>query len=482
MKKYLRFGCALIAILLVAVIIYCAVNPVTGKREFMLLTESDEAALGVETDKEVVAQYGLYEDPQLLAYIEQIGLPMTKVTHRPNLNYTFKIVDTPVINAFAVPGGYVYFTRGILGYFNNEAELAGVLGHELGHVSARHTAQQYSRAQLAQLGLGVGMVFSEKFREYAGLAQFGVGLLFLRFSRDHERQADDLGVEYSMKAGYDPEYMAEFFTTLERLHPESGQNGLEGWFSTHPNPADRVVAVRNKKKEWQAKLPQKPLVVGRNEYLRHIDGITFGDDPRQGYVEANSFYHPQLRFTFPLPSGWQLMNTPTQVQLVSPKEDAAILFSMDKATNPAAAAQSFVQGASASVQSNDAITLNGMHAQRVVSDVQSQEETLHVLSYFIQKDGQVYVFHGLASQALFANYNNDFSNTMSKFKNLSDPAKINVKPDRVTLKTVNATSTVKNALLALGSTEDELEQMAILNGMQLGDQVEKGALLKMITR
>src|SRR3990172_7425806 len=206
MKRYYRFGCALIVILLLAVIIYCAVNPVSGKREFMLLTESDEAALGAETDKEVVAQYGLYEDAQLQAYIEEIGLPMTKVTHRPNLNYSFKIVDTPVINAFAVPGGYVYFTRGILGYFNNEAELAGVLGHELGHVSARHTAQQYSRAQLAQLGVGVGMIFSEKFREYAGLAQFGVGLLFLRFSRDHERQSDDLGVEYSMKAGYDPEY------------------------------------------------------------------------------------------------------------------------------------------------------------------------------------------------------------------------------------------------------------------------------------
>ena len=482
MKRYYRFGCALIVILLLAVIIYCAVNPVSGKREFMLLTESDEAALGAETDKEVVAQYGLYEDAQLQAYIEEIGLPMTKVTHRPNLNYSFKIVDTPVINAFAVPGGYVYFTRGILGYFNNEAELAGVLGHELGHVSARHTAQQYSRAQLAQLGLGVGMIFSEKFREYAGLAQFGVGLLFLRFSRDHERQSDDLGVEYSMKAGYDPEYMAEFFTTLERLHPESGQNGLEGWFSTHPNPTDRVAAVRNKKIEWQAKLPAKQLAVRRNEYLQHINGITFGDDPRQGYVEANSFYHPQLKFTFPLPSGWQLMNTPTQVQLVSPKEDAAILFSLDQARNPATAAQGFIQGASASVQSNDAITINGMSAQRVISDIQSQEELLRVLSYFIQKDGQVYVFHGLSGQALFANYNNDFSNTMGKFKNLSDPAKINVKPDKVMLKTVNAASTLKSALLALGSAEEELEQIAILNGMQLSDRVEKGTLLKTITR
>lgn len=479
-RKHLYLFVSVLTIAIAIWIISCAINPVTGKKEFMLLTESDELALGKQTDMQVVQTYGVYEDPGLNAYINNLGQRMVKITHRPNLPYQFKILDTPVLNAFAVPGGYVYFTRGILGYFNNEAELAGVMGHELGHVNARHTAQQYSRMQLAQLGLGVGMIFSESFRKYAGLAQFGVGLLFLRFSRDNERQADDLGVEYSMKIGYDATRMADFFETLERMNPRSGRDALPAWFSTHPNPVDRIAAVKRKAREWQQKLGAKQLAVNRNQYLQKINGIVFGNDPRQGYVEGNAFYHPLLKFFFPVPKNWQLNNTPSQVQIVSQQQDAAILFSIARAGSPLQAARTFVSDTKATVQSFDAVSVNGLPAQRLVTGIRTDQDSLQVLSYFIQKGDKVYVFHGFASVKSFPTYKSIFINTMSRFRRLTDARKINVKPDRIQIRTVKRPGTLRQVLQRFKVGEKELELHALLNGMHLQDNVKANTLIKII--
>jgi len=465
---------------LAAWIISCAVNPVTGKKEFMLLTEADEIALGKQTDAEIVQTYGIYEDPELNAYIESLGKSMAKKTHRPNLPYSFKVLDTPVVNAFAVPGGYVYFTRGILGYLNNEAEFAGVLGHELGHVNARHSAVQYSRAQLAQLGLGVGMIFSEKFRQYAGLAEFGVSMLFLSYSRDNERQADNLGVLYSTLTGYDSNGMATFFTTLERMNPSSEGGSLPEWFSTHPNPVNRIQAVKKKTLEEQRKIPGQTFVLKRDEYLQQVDGIVFGDDPRQGYVEGNAFYHPGLQLTFPVPSGWQLSNTPAQVQILSPQENAAIIFAMDNASSSLQASTNFTTNAGAQVTSSDAITVNGMRAQRVISTVTSEEQALQVESFFIEKDGKVYTFHGFTDTASFPSFQSPFVNTMSKFNKLTDPAKLNVKPAKLAVKSQNKAATLRSLLTGYGVAQNKLEEMAILNGMNLDETVPANTRIKIV--
>ena len=200
-KRYASMVMGLFLLCLLCFPIACAVNPVSGEYQLMLLNEEDEIRLGQETDSQVVSEYGIYKDPQLTAYLDGLGQELARLSHRPGLPYEFKILDTPVVNAFAVPGGYVYFTRGILANLNSEAELAGVMGHELGHITARHSAQQYSRAQLAQLTLGSAMMLSETFQVLAPLAQMGVSLLFLSYSRDNEREADDLGVAYSSQAG-----------------------------------------------------------------------------------------------------------------------------------------------------------------------------------------------------------------------------------------------------------------------------------------
>jgi len=473
-------GLALAALLIWAA--SCAINPVTGKKEFMLLSASDELALGQQTDPEIIKSYGLYNDQVLGGYIDGVGNRLGKLTHRPELAYSFKVLDSPVVNAFAVPGGFVYLTRGILAYLNDEAELAGVMGHELGHISARHSAKQYSKAQAAQLGLGLGAVLSKTFRKYAGLAEIGMGLLFLSFSRENERQADELGVLYSSRAGYDARQMANMFVTLERLNPGAGKDGLPAFFSTHPNPPDRVAAVNKDAQDWRTQNPQSGLAINRNEYLRRLDGLVFGEDPRQGYVEGQVFYHPMMKFQFPVPSGWTVNNTASQVQIFNSKQDAVVLLSLAEEKTPEAAATAFVSGTKAAVVRSQAAKVNGLQAQRLVADVATEQGNIRVLCYFIQKDNVMYAFLGYTALAQFDAYFATFDGVMSRFKNLSDASKINVKPERLAIRKTSKRASVRQALQALGVSQDKLETHAALNGMKLDNTLAAGTLVKIISR
>jgi predicted Zn-dependent protease len=459
----------------------CAVNPVTGKQELMLLSESEEIELGRQTDAEVVKEYGVLEDPKLTAYLNDICQRLGRVSHRPQLSYRFKIVDASVVNAFAVPGGYVYFSRGILAALNNEAELAGVMGHEIGHIAARHSAKQYSRAQLAQVGLGVGAVFVDS-SVLSGLIQLGAGMLFLRFSRDNEREADDLGVEYASKAGYDSAQLASFFQTLERMNPGADRSGLPGWFSTHPSPQDRVQVVRIRTKEWQEKLGLRDSRINRDSYLRRIDGLLFGDDPRQGYVDGNIFYHPGLGFQFSVPAKWKLTHKPSQVQMVSEGEDAVMMLSATSGSSSKEAAREFVSKTGAAVIRADGIQVNGLSSQRVTSEIRGQKTGYRLMSYFIEKGKNIFVFHGVASVEQFPSYGPLFENTMRQFRELSDPRRIDVRPDRIRIRATRGEGTLENALRSLNVPNDKLKAMALLNGGDLHQVIPANTLIKMVEK
>ena len=314
--KFFEITYRLFLLLTIMVLIpSCAINPVTGKKQLMFMSEGQEVALGAQYHPTVVSTFGVYDSPQLQAFITEKGNEIGKISHRPNLEFHFKILDSTVVNAFAVPGGYVYFTRGILAQFNNEAELIGVLGHEIGHVTARHSASQQSKQQLGQLLLMGGMIASEKFREFGGYAMQGMQLLFLKFSRDNEHESDRLGVEYSSKIGYDAREMANFFNVLNKMSMESEQGGVPTFMSTHPDPGDRYNSVKSQAVQWQDSLNYTNWKVNGDSYLRMIDGMVYGEDPRQGFVESNIFYHPDMKFKFPVPTGWQLLNSPIQVQM-----------------------------------------------------------------------------------------------------------------------------------------------------------------------
>ncbi|MFZ0391514.1 MAG: M48 family metalloprotease [Calditrichia bacterium] len=466
-------------IVLVAFLISCATNPVTGKKELMLLSKEDEIQMGEQTDEQVIQTYGIYNDADLGRFVSELGQKMAKLSHRPNLPYEFKVMDTPVINAFAVPGGYVYMTRGIMVYLNNEAALAGVMGHEIGHIAAKHTAQQYSRAQLANLGLGLGMILSEDFRQFAGLAQFGVQMLFLKFSRDDESQSDKLGVEYAVKAGYDASEMAGFFRTLERMNEASGST-LPTWFSTHPDPGDRYNRIIELAQKWKKKVPQENFQVDRDGYLARLDNMIYGEDPRQGYVENNVFYHPEMKFKFPVPSGWQVQNSASQVQMASPDQDAVILFTLTPAANPAEAANKFLSDSQANLVSQDATTVNGFPTQRLVSVLETQQGQLQVMSYFIQKDNTVFVFHGFTSPDAFSGYQSAFQSTMNQFSRLTDGSKINVQPNWIHIRNAPRSANLGEILMALNMPNDKLDELSLLNGMELSDNVPANTKIKTV--
>src|SRR5256884_9114765 len=194
----------------------CAVNPATGSRQLMLVSESQEIALGRDYEPQVAGSIGIYGDSGLQRYIQQFGARLAASSERPNLPWSFRVVDDPVVNAFALPGGFIYVPRGILAHLNSEAALAGVVGHEIGHVTARHSASQMSKQQLAQIGLAVGSIASPEFGRYAGVASAGLGVLFLKFSRDDESQADHLGLRNMRRAASDPPAMPQLFEMLTR--------------------------------------------------------------------------------------------------------------------------------------------------------------------------------------------------------------------------------------------------------------------------
>jgi predicted Zn-dependent protease len=464
----------------------CAINPVTGRQEFMLLNEQEERQLGVQTDAQIVKQYRVDPDPEMTGYLDPLGQRLAKTSHRAELPFQFKILDSAVVNAFAVPGGYVYLTRGILASLNSEAELVGVLGHEIGHITARHSAQQYSRGQVAQVGLGIGAIVGQVIPIIGGLtnslAQVGVGMLFLSFSRDNERQADSLSVEYASKAGYDGAQLASFFESLERMNPGSDRTGLPSWFSTHPSPEDRLQAVRIQAQEWQRRLGGRDLRVNREEYLKRIEGLSYGEDPRQGYEADGVFYHPELRFQFSVPAKWKMSHTPASVQITSEQKNALILLVATHEKSPGEAADLFVSKSKARVVKAEALQVNGLTAQRVLSDHATQQGNLRLVSYFIQKERRVYAFHGVSPLIAAPTYESLFMNTMGGFKELTAPGRINVQPDRIRLQTAQTTQTLESHLRSFGVPDSKLQEVALLNGKTLSERVPAHTLLKVVER
>lgn len=461
----------------------CAVNPVTGKREISLLSEGQEISLGEESDPAIVAQYGVLGDEEIVGYVQSIGERMVPVSHRPDLDFTFRTLDDPVVNAFALPGGFVYITRGILAYMNSEAALAGVVGHEIGHVTARHGVQRYTQQALLGVGLGLGSVLSETFADYAGLAGQAAGLLLLKYGRDDERQSDRLGVEYATALGYDTVEMAEFFHTLDRLRPADGSS-LPSWMSTHPDPGERWNTVRELTRQEQS--PGGRYDTGRERYLRTIDGLVFGTDPRQGYFRGDLFVHPQLRFSFPTPRGWQRRNAPTQVVMVEPNQAGAVIFTAAQGESPGAAAAAFTGQEGMTVLSRTNVSVAGNSGVRTVVRMPAEGGSQVVVSTFFGYGGGQWVFHGLTAEGTGAVSQAVLTAPADGFAALSDPALIDVDPVRIDVIEAPRAGSFRQVAAGYAIPEneliDDLTGLAILNGVELDTPIEQGRLLKVLVQ
>ncbi|MEM1249992.1 MAG: M48 family metalloprotease [Acidobacteriota bacterium] len=333
------------AALLVAVsclVLSCSVNPATGKREFMIVSEAQEIAMGQEAHPQILAQFGVYPDEELQEYISRLGKELAAKSERPNLPWTFTLLDDPLVNAFALPGGFIYITRGIMAHLNSEAELVGILGHEIAHVTARHGASQMSKQTLAQIGLVAGVVAApELAQNYGGLAQQLTGLLFLKYGRDDERQADAFGFRYAKNSGWDPRALEGVFDTLGRVSAASGGGGMPAWASTHPAPANRSELIRQQ--VAAEGLGEGQLRVDRDGYLQRLDGMVYGADPRQGFFREGMFYHPQMAFQMRFPQGWPTQNSRQAVVGINPDRNAMVQLSLRREETVQAAAQAFFQ-------------------------------------------------------------------------------------------------------------------------------------------
>ncbi|MGH7958793.1 MAG: M48 family metalloprotease [Opitutaceae bacterium] len=473
----------------------CVSEPsaVTGKKQSFGYSWEQERQLGAEADKEITTEMGLYENPALQAYVEQVGQRVLQMSDfreastpeiYRNTKFSFKVMDSPVVNAFALPGGYVYVTRGLLSHVQNEAQLAVVLGHEIGHVIARHSSQQARRAQLGQIGLIAGAVLGQtvlgdKVGDMGQLMNMGsqaLELFMTRYSREAEHESDNLGVGYAKRAGYAAGESAKFFQSLQRISEAEGR-AIPTWQSTHPDPGNRAQRVQ----EIAAKTPTATgaaPVVGEDQFLRQIEGIVVGNDPREGFTQNGVFYHPTLRFQFPVAQGWKVDNQKAAVVMAEPNGRALMGLRLTPEARARDAAAKFVEGAKVQVVASGDTMINGLPATVIVGQAAIEQGTVGVWNAFVEMDGRVYSFLGYAPQPVFAQVQPTFERVAGGFSTLRDPNAVNVQPARLKLARADRSAPFASFIPASLPNTLTAEEVAIMNQMELNQPVAPGRILK----
>jgi predicted Zn-dependent protease len=460
----------------------CATNPATGKRQVNLMSEAQEVSMGQEADAQVKKEMGVYSDANVQEYVSGIGMKLAKASERPNLPWHYTVADTPAVNAFALPGGYIYITRGILPFLNDEAQLAGVLGHETGHVTARHAAQQYTRSVGGTIGLVALGIFVPGAAQFGGLAEQGLGVLFLKYGRGDELQADQLGARYAARGSWDPAAVPEMLTTLGRLDEASGQSkGVPNWLETHPDPLTRV-------KDIQASVQQ--LSAGRTDLQRNqealfraVDGLIYGDNPEQGIVRGTAFLHPPLRFRIDFPNSWDIENTPEQVVAKAPGADIYMLLEqveMPRGTGVENIARSEMQGAGFRIASGSRQQINGLDAfiGLYQGSLQGLGDVMMRAAHIVH-NGNVYLVAGFSAPAAFESADSAFLSSIRSFKPLSAGEAEAVRPNRVDIYVVRQGDSWQSIAERSGGVVKPTT-LAIMNGAEPTSQPVAGRRIKIV--
>lgn len=483
-KNTIRIGFRTTGTLLVVFLLTglagCMTNPTTGERQFNLISMEQEIQMGREADEQIGQTMGLYPDKELQAYVSDIGLAMGESSEWPDLPWTFSVVDEATVNAFALPGGYIYVTRGILAHFNNEAQLAGVLGHEIGHVTARHAATRMSKSQVAQLGVGLAMVIDPDLQRVAPLAGAGMQLLFLSFSRTDENEADELGVRYMTDMGYDPEALIGVMETLRQVSEAGGGSRLPEWQASHPYPENRKENIRGHIHKLE---PQGYQSNGRDDYLNKIDGIVYGEDPREGYSRDGVFYHPELRFTLHFPEGWTVLNQKQAVVAISEKRDASVQLSISSEPSIDAASRKFYDIKQIAGEGVTRTRINGLPAGIGPFRAQSEQGEIEGFVTFIEYSKKIYQLIGYSGTESWPQHRETVNSSMRSFAALTDRQVINVVPMRVNVVRVDQSVTLRRFYDSYykGSTPPvPIEQIALINQLEVEGRIDAGMRVKMI--
>jgi predicted Zn-dependent protease len=479
---------ALLAGLIALHIAACAVNPVSGSSEPTLLSEADELRLGSENDAAVRKQYGVYADARLQAYVQQVGERLAANSHRPQLQYTFTVLDTPDVNAFALPGGYIYITRGMLAHLNSEAELAAILGHEIGHVGARHALQQYSAAVATNVDFTLGSIFVPELGSRTGqslLNTLGDALL-AGYGRDQELEADRLGAEYIARSDYDPQAMIEVMTLLKNqevfektLAAKEGRapRVYHGVFAGHPSADERLQQVVGEAEQ------QRSTTNGRVErvtYLKQLDGLTWGDSEAQGIRRGADFYHKGLDFAVHFPAGWRVDNNPDRLLAVSPGQDAMVQMQ----TTGKGGVRSPQEYLVVSMQLRDlhdtrALKVNGLPAYAGVTRMQTPFGPRDVQVAVVFLHGQAFRFFGVARDANAA-VERSFLDTVQSLHALRPEERTLARGQRVTLMTARAGDNFATLARRTSLKTEPEAILRLLNGKYPQGEPAPGELVKLI--
>jgi len=445
----------------------CSVNPATGQRDLILVNASEEKQIGLREHPKILAQFGgVYDDPRAAGYVAAIGSRLAAASETPSLGFTFTLLDSPIVNAFALPGGYVYISRGLMALAGDEAELASVLGHEIGHVVARHSAQRQSQAMLAQLGVGLlGVVGGRESTQLAGTV---AGLYLRGYSRDQELEADMLGVRYLRRTRYDVGAMASFLermranSRLEAQIAERSPDDVDQFdiTATHPRTADRVqraISLSGGKSDGRRH---------KSAYLDQIDGMIFGDGPEQGYTLGQRYAHPKLRFEFTVPNGYKLQNRPDRVAAASKGDKAAIIFTA--APKPYRGRMTGylrdVWARGAPLNGLETIRINGLEAATGWVRARDGRATYRLVAIRFTAQ-QIFRFVFVAAPAAMQRLSAPFQRTTYSFKRLSPAQADTLRPKKLRIVSVAPSDSAAGFSKRMAVDRFQQERFVTLNGL-----------------
>ncbi len=473
-------------------------NPVTGKKERTVMDERSEMAEGAKAHPQILAQFGEYKDAKVQAYVNEVGQRLAKASHRPELDWHFTVLDSPDVNAFALPGGYVYVTRGIMAYMDSEADLAGVVGHEIGHVTARHGSQRATRQQSAGIGVMAATILGVVLESQgvrgaanaASQASQGIAAGYVaKYSRGQESQADKLGAEYLNGLNYDPRNMVDVIKVLESQErfaadqaKSEGRAPREGsdWLASHPSNEERLRDITRIADEYKAQASYGDE--GRDRYLQVMDGVAFGDSAEQGVTRGQNFYHEPLGFALTAPPGWKIQNSVDALAMVNGEGNAAVIV---KVVPPKAGStheeiiRNSIKPASGKTEKRNFNGLPATHFAGTVKNEKGQAQAVE-LTLVTGPSNQNYAFiYGAKDQQSLQRAYPQIQQAESSFRAMTAGDRSAARPWRLKSVPMPGGGFAELARQSpLGSNAEQ--QLRLLNGVYGGGNVSPGQKVKVV--
>jgi len=458
----------------------CAVNPVTGKQDFVVLSEDQEIQMGREYNAQILRQYQIYEDEKIQNYVQSIGESLAKKSHRPNLIYRFTVLDSPEINAFALPGGYIYINRGLMAYMSSEEELAAVLGHEIGHVTARHSVRQYSQAQL--MGVLSAAIEINSGRTAGDLANLASGALLSGYGREMELEADDLGAQYIYQDGYSPQGMYDVLAVLKDQEIYSKkvakQRGIEprnyhGVFASHPSNDKRLQEILDNVSQNFVKGTNK----SKSNYLAMIEGMVFGDSQQAGVTRGNEFFHGPLNLYLSSPENWEIINNANSLIFNAPFGEATLQVTLED-LNFVESPEDYLKRFVRNTTDEEVLMIDGLSGFTAKTYRSGRTTRMAV----IFKDDKAYQFIAYLKDrdGDFSSYDLQFMNIIKSLRSLTEKELKYSQPLRIKTYKVRQGETYESIASTSSITLNAEDQLRLLNGDYPDKELAVGRVIKIV--